>query len=103
MSLLDKVKKVATDAAEVAKKGTEKAKDKVEQMQIKKKLDGNAEQLGYLIYRERRQGTPAGADAEKLMDEMAEYERLLAEAEADDAGADDAGSGDPGIPPTPAG
>jgi len=85
MSLLDKVKKVATDAAEAAKKGTVKAKDKVEQMQIKKKLDGNAEQLGYLVYKERRQGAPAGDEADKLMDEMAEYERLLAEAEADDS------------------
>jgi hypothetical protein len=94
MSLLDKVKKVATDAAEAAKKGTEKAKDKVEQMQIKKKLDGNAEQLGYLIYKERRQGMPAGDEADKLMDEMVEYERLLAEAEADEDGgaAGDSGS-----------
>jgi len=96
MSLLDKVKKVATDAAEAAKKGTEKAKDKVEQMQIKKKLDGNAEQLGYLIYKERRQGTPAGDAADKLMDEMAEYERLLAEAEAEDGGP----AGPDATPPT---
>jgi hypothetical protein len=97
MSLLDKMKKVASDAAEVAKKGTEKAKDKVEQMQIKKKLDGNAEQLGYLVYRERRKGAPASDEADRLMDEMAEFERLLAEAEAEaeaEGGTDGAGGGE---------
>lgn len=92
MSLLDKMKKVASDAADAAKKGTEKAKDKVEQMQIKKKLDGNAEQLGYLIYRERRQGAPAGDEPGRLMDEMAEYERLLAEAE--ESGTEESGAGE---------
>ena len=85
MSLLDKVKKVASDAAEAAKKGTEKAKDKVEHLQLKKKLDGHAEQLGYLIYRERRQSTPAGPEADSLMDEMADLERQIAELDQEES------------------
>ena len=87
MGLLDKVKKVATDAAEAAKKGTEKAKDKVETLQITKKMDGLAEQLGYLVYRERQGGAPAGAEGDRLVSEMADLERMLAQvSESEDEG-----------------
>jgi hypothetical protein len=82
MSLMDKVKKAATVTAEAAKKGAGQAKDKVEQHQLRKKADDNAKLLGYLVFKERTQGVPAGAEAERLVSEISALEAQLAEAEA---------------------
>ena len=62
MSFLDKVKQAAEKAAEGAKKGTAQVKEKIELGQLRKKADEDAKQLGYLIVRERSDGTPAGAN-----------------------------------------
>lgn len=82
MGLMDKVKKAATVTAEAAKKGAGQAKDKVEQHQLRKKADENAKLLGYLVFRERTQGAPAGAEADRLVSEISALEAQLAEAEA---------------------
>jgi hypothetical protein len=94
VSLMDKVKKAATVTAEAAKKGAGQAKEKVEQHQLRKKADENAKQLGYLVFKERTQGVPAGAEADRLVSEIGSLEAQLAEAEAEA----DAGSGEAGGP-----
>ena len=87
MSLMDKVKKAATVTAEAAKKGAGQAKDKVEQHQLRKKADESAKQLGYLVFKERTQGAPAGTEADRLVSEITSLEAQLAEAEAEAGGA----------------
>src|SRR5712691_8362320 len=92
MGLLDKVKAVAKDVATEAKKGTATLQGKIEVGQLRKKADEAAKQLGYLIYRERKDGTPAGEEADTLVTEMAQLEEQIkaeqAEAEAKVAAAE---------------
>ena len=64
MGFMDKVKSVASDAANQAKVATSSAQTKIEQSQLQSKMDGLAKQLGYAVYNERANGTPAtGNDA----------------------------------------
>jgi hypothetical protein len=80
MGILDKAKAAAGKVAEEAKKGTAQVQDKVEQAQTRKKADALAEQLGYLIVRERSGGEAAGAEADRLVGEIQALESKLAEA-----------------------
>ena len=77
MGLMDKVKAAAQDITAEAKKATAQGKTKLDQAQIRRKMNDAAEQLGYLIYNERAKGTVAGAEADRL---VAEIEGLEAEA-----------------------
>ena len=79
MGFMDKVKSAAQDAATQAKAATSQAQSKIEETQTKKKMDDVAKQLGYQIYAERTQGTPA-ADADRLVEEMKGLEAALAAA-----------------------
>ncbi|MGH2729456.1 MAG: hypothetical protein ACRDJI_02485, partial [Actinomycetota bacterium] len=78
MGFLDKVKSAAQDVAQEAKKATATGKSKMEQSQIRKRINDAAEKLGYLIYRERTQGIPA-AEADQLVAEMTSLEAQLEE------------------------
>jgi hypothetical protein len=82
MGILDKAKAAAGKVAEEAKKGTAQVQDKVGQAQTRKKADGLAEQLGYLIVKERSGGEPAGAEGDRLVGEIQALEAKLAEAAA---------------------
>ena len=90
MGFMDKVKAAAQDVAAEAKQATAKAQTKMEQSQTRKKVDDLAKQLGYLIYREKTQGTPAGSDADKLIADMGELEKQLAESQAAEPAATEA-------------
>lgn len=69
MGFMDKVKSAASDAAAQAKVATGQAQAKIESTQLQSKLDGLAKQLGYAVYNEKANGTPAtGNDA--LIEEM---------------------------------
>jgi hypothetical protein len=85
MGLMDKVKAQAQNVAAQAKTAAGQAQDKMEQMQLRKKADEAAKQLGYLIHKERTGGTAAGAEAEKLVAAISDLERQMAE--EDDAAA----------------
>lgn len=91
MSLLDKVKETAKQAAADAKKGAAKVQSKVEQGQLRRKADESAKQLGYLIFRERTKGEPAGEEADRLVEAIVDLEQQI-EAEA----AQRAAGGEPG-------
>jgi uncharacterized coiled-coil DUF342 family protein len=90
MGFLDKVKEAGKDMADAAKKGAAQVKEKVDKGQIRKKADELAKQLGYLIVKERHEGTPAGAEGDRLVSEIVELEEQLAAAEAAEAGASSA-------------
>lgn len=79
MGLMDKVKAAAQEAAAAAKKGTAQVQEKVEQAQLRRKADEAAKQLGYLIVRERTKGEPAGAEADRLVNEVVGFEAQLAQ------------------------
>jgi len=79
MGFLDKVKQTATQVAAEAKKGTAQIKEKIEDTQLRKKADDAAKRLGYLIVKERTEGTPAGEEASHLVAEIVELEKQLAE------------------------
>lgn len=79
MGFLDKVKSAAQDVAQETKKATATAQSKIEQSQIRKKMDEAAKELGYLVFRERAQGIPAGTDADRLVSEISSLEAELRE------------------------
>jgi hypothetical protein len=79
MSILDRARQAAQQVATAAKKGAEQVKEKVEDVQLRRKADDAAKRLGYLIYRERTEGTPAGAEADRLVQEIAALEKQIRE------------------------
>ena len=70
MGFMDKVKAKAQEAAVEAKKATGQVQEKMEQAQLRKKMDDLAKQLGYAVYDERAKGTPAGPELDRLVGEM---------------------------------
>ncbi len=91
MGLMDKVKAQAQKAAEQAKTAAGQAQDKVGQMQLRKKADEAAKQLGYLVHEERTGGAAAGARADELIAEISDLERQMSEGEQE--------AGSPAAPP----
>jgi hypothetical protein len=87
MGLLDKAKEVAGQGAEAAKKAAEVAKDKAGDLQAKRRADDLAQQLGYLIVRERTQNDDVGSEPQRLIDEIVSIQKELAAAPRTDPGA----------------
>jgi len=77
MGLMDKVKAAAQDAQVQAKKATAQGQEKLEDLKERRKMDDLAKQLGYLIYRERSEGTPGGSDVDRLIGEMKELDAQI--------------------------
>jgi hypothetical protein len=83
MGILDKAKEVAKQGADAAKKAADAAKDKADEVQTKRKADQFAEQLGYLIVRERSEGADVKVEADALVTQIVDLQKQLAEAAAD--------------------
>ncbi len=79
MGFMDKVKSAASDVAQQTKQATNKAQEKMGEVQTKKKMNELATKLGWLIYQERAHAKPAGAEADQI---VAEITSLYAELEA---------------------
>jgi hypothetical protein len=84
MGFMDKIKEASQNVAAEAKKATAQGKEKLEDMQAKKKMDAAAQKIGYLIYREKTEGTPAGSETDTLVEEM---RTLQAQIDADQSAA----------------
>ncbi len=82
MGILDKMKEAAGGVAEATKKGTAQVQSKVHQSQLRKKADEAAKRLGYLVHQERTADTPAGEEADKLVAEISDLEKQIAEGAA---------------------
>jgi hypothetical protein len=87
MGFMDKMKAAAQDAATQAKKATSTAQTKMEEGQVRKKMDETAKNLGYLIYNEKAKGTPAGGQADTYVGEMQGLEQKIQELQAQAAAA----------------
>jgi len=79
MSLLDKAKAAAQQAATAAKKGAVIAKDKAGDAMLRRKADDAARQIGYLIHAERTGGPSGGAEIDRLVGEITSLEAQIAE------------------------
>jgi septal ring factor EnvC (AmiA/AmiB activator) len=82
MGFMDRVKEAAQDVAVEAKKVSAQAQGKLEETQLKRRMDDHAKQLGYLVYRERARGVEEGAEAERLVSEITSLELQIAQAAA---------------------
>ena len=83
MGFLDKVKETAGKAGEGIKKGTASVKDKMEDAQLRKKADENAKQIGYLVVKERTTGESAGAEIDRMVQEIVAIEAKIVEGAAE--------------------
>jgi len=70
MGLLDKAKEIAGQGAEAAKKAADAAKERAGDLQAKRRADDLAEQLGYLVVREREERADVSAEKQRLVDEI---------------------------------
>ena len=85
MGLLDKAKEIAGQGAEAAKKAAEAAKDKAGDLQAKRRADDLAEQLGYLIVRERTESADVTAESTRLVEEIVVLQAEIAAGTAEGA------------------
>jgi hypothetical protein len=99
MGFMDKVKAKAQDVAAEAKKAADVGKVKVDRLQLKRKQDDAAKQLGYLVHTERAKGTPGGAEIDRLIAEISSLQSQIDELDA--ASATDGAPGGRGTPPPP--
>jgi hypothetical protein len=77
MGLMDRLKETAQDVAGEARKASIQAQGKLGEVQLRRKMDDAARQLGYLVYRERALGTPSGSDADTLVSRMVDLDAQL--------------------------
>jgi ribosomal protein L27 len=79
MGLVDKAKEAANRAIDAAQKGAEEARDKAQELGLKRRQNALAQDLGYLVVRQR--GGESGLDAE-IDRRVGEVQAVLAEIEA---------------------
>lgn len=81
MGFLDKAKDAANKAADKAKQATAVGKEKIEDVQLNKKISKAAEEIGRLVVAQRRNEAPADSDAQ-IDAKVAEITELEAQIEA---------------------
>ncbi|HXF37935.1 MAG TPA: hypothetical protein VNO17_12270 [Actinomycetota bacterium] len=82
MSFLDKVKQTTQQVAADLKKGAAQVQTKVGQLQLRRKADEHAKDLGYLIVRERTTGARVSDEVDRLVAAIVDLERQIEEAKA---------------------
>lgn len=70
MGLVDKAKDAAKRAQEAAQKGAGEARDKAQELSLKRRLNGLAEDLGHIVFRQREGETGLDAEVDRLVSEM---------------------------------
>jgi hypothetical protein len=93
MGFMDKIKEASQNVAAEAKKATAQGKEKLEDLQAKKKMDEAAKKIGYLIYREKTEGTPPDAEVDALVAEMKSLQEQIDTNSPPQAAAPDASTG----------
>ena len=79
---MDKMKQAAGGVADATKKGAATAQTKAKVHGLRGKADDAAQKLGYLLVRERTQGSAMGAEGDELVVQITDLEKQIAEAEA---------------------
>lgn len=70
MGLLDKARDVAKQAGEAATKAVDQAKEKGQEFQLQRKLNGLAEDLGHVVFRQKTGEAGLDAEVNRLVSEM---------------------------------
>lgn len=70
MGLVDKATDAAKKAADAAKKGAGYARDKARQMQLRRRMNGLAEELGHVVARQRDGEAGLDAEVDRLVSEI---------------------------------
>jgi len=83
MGLVDKARDAAKRAQEAAQKGAGEARDKAQELSLKRRLNALAEDLGHIVFRQREGETGLDAEVDRLVSEM---RGVRAEIEALDEG-----------------
>jgi hypothetical protein len=89
MGLIDKLKETAQEVAGEARKATVQGRGKLEELALRRRMDESARKLGYLLFRERTQGTPSGTEADALIAGMREFEDQIARSALETAQAEE--------------
>ena len=79
---MDKMKQAAGGVADATKKGAATAQTKAKVHGLRGKADEAAQKLGYLLVRERTQGSAMGSEGDELVVQITDLEKQIAEAEA---------------------
>lgn len=81
MGLLDKAKDAVKQAGDLASKAVDEVKEKGQEFQLQRKVNGLAEELGHVVHRQR--GGESGLDAEvdRLVAEITQAKTELAAVE----------------------
>src|SRR4051812_13748158 len=79
MGFLDKVKETAGKAADQAKHATAVGKEKIEDVRLNKKINDLCQQIGEIVVAQKRNESPANADAQidAKVAEIAEIEKQI--------------------------
>lgn len=81
MGFLDDVKDLAQKGLDVAQKGANEAREKANEVTLKRKLNGVAEELGHLVYRQRDGEDGLDPEIGKVIDQMRAIHQELSELE----------------------
>ena len=85
MGFKDKVNTLTNRAATEAGKALDKGKGKTTELQLKRRKDGVAEKLGYLVLEEYRSQSSDDQARQELLDELIGLEEQIAEVRAQTA------------------
>ena len=70
MGRVDKAKEAAKRAADVAQKGAEDARDKAQEMSLKRRQNALAEELGHVVVRQHEGEAGLDGEVERLVQEI---------------------------------
>ena len=70
MGLLDKAADAAKKLADAAQEGLSEAKDKGQEMVLKRKINGFAEEIGHLVTRQKSGETGLDGEIDRLVGEI---------------------------------
>jgi hypothetical protein len=70
VGLVDKARDAAKRATEAAQKGASEARDKAQELSLKRRLNGLAEDLGHVVFRQRDGETGLDAEVDRLVSAM---------------------------------
>lgn len=70
MGLLDKAVDAAKKVADAAQEGLSEAKDKGQEMVLKRKINGYAEEIGHIVIRQKNGESGLDGELERLVGEI---------------------------------
>ena len=70
MGLVDKARDAAKKAVDAAQKGAEDARDKAQELTLRRRLNALAEELGHVVVRQRDGETGLDAEVDRLVSEI---------------------------------